>query len=53
MLRRRKVQPLYATLSYDVTAGPDPIEDVRDEILKVFKNRDTCDLLSDTCSSRG
>lgn len=39
---------MYATLSYDVTAGSDPIEDVRAEILKLFKNRDTCDLLSDT-----
>lgn len=39
---------MYATLSYDVTAGADPIEEVRDGLLKLFKNRETCDLLSDT-----
>jgi hypothetical protein len=39
---------MYATLSYDVSAGTTPIEDVRDLILDVFKGRETCDLLSDT-----
>jgi hypothetical protein len=39
---------MYATLSYDVTAGLEPIEDVREAILDVFKDRKTCDLLSDT-----
>lgn len=39
---------MYATLSYDVSAGPSPIEDVRQAILEVFKERETCDLLSDT-----
>lgn len=39
---------MYATLSYDVSAGTTPIEDVRKLILDVFKERETCDLLSDT-----
>jgi hypothetical protein len=39
---------MYATLSYDVSAGPTPIEDVRKLILGVFEDHDTCDLLSDT-----
>lgn len=39
---------MFATLSYDVNTGAEPIEDVRAEIFKLFKNRDTCDLLSDT-----
>lgn len=39
---------MYATLSYDVSAGHTPIEDVRKLILDVFKDRATCDLLSDT-----
>jgi hypothetical protein len=39
---------MYATLSYDVSAGSTPIEDLRKQILKVFEDCDTCDLLSDT-----
>ena len=39
---------MYATLSYDVNAGLQPIEDVRSALLDLFKERDTCDLLSDT-----
>ena len=39
---------MYATLSYDVSAGPTPIEDLRKKILEVFADRATCDLLSDT-----
>lgn len=39
---------MYATLSYDLNAGPEPIEDVRDSLLKPFDGRDTCDLLADT-----
>lgn len=39
---------MYATLSYDVTAGFTSVDDVRQMILDVFKDRNTCDLLSDT-----
>ena len=39
---------MYATLSYDVTAGPEPIEDVRAAMVELFADRDTCDMLSDT-----
>jgi len=39
---------MYATLSYDVTAGTTSVDDVRQMILDVFKDRATCDLLSDT-----
>jgi hypothetical protein len=39
---------MYGTLSYDVSTGQTPIEDVRKAILDVFKDRETCDLLSDT-----
>lgn len=39
---------MYATLSYDVTAGLTSVDDVRQMILDVFKDRETCDLLSDT-----
>jgi hypothetical protein len=39
---------MYATLSYDVSAGPTPVEEVRKLILDVFKEREICDLLSDT-----
>ena len=39
---------MYATLSYDVSAGPTPIEELRQQILGVFEERGTCDLLSDT-----
>jgi hypothetical protein len=43
---------MYATLSYDVSAGPTPIEELRRMILEVFEEHDTCDLLSDTFISR-
>jgi len=39
---------MYGTLSYDVSVGQKPIEYVRKAILDVFKDRETCDLLSDT-----
>ena len=39
---------MYATLSDDVNAGEQPIEDVRHALLELFQDRDTCDLLSDT-----
>ncbi len=39
---------MYATLSYDLSAGPEPIADVRQAIKDVFKDRLTCDLLSGT-----
>lgn len=39
---------MYATLSYDVSTGPIPIDDVRRLILGVFVGRATCDLLADT-----
>ena len=39
---------MYATLSYDVSAGLTPIDAVRQMILEVFTDRATCDLLSDT-----
>ena len=39
---------MYGTLSYDVSAGATPIEDLRKMILDVFEGRATCDLLSDT-----
>lgn len=39
---------MYATLSYDLSAGETPIEEVRQKVLDVFKERATCDLLSDT-----
>jgi hypothetical protein len=39
---------MYATLSYDVSAGPAPIDAVRQAIIDLFKDRLTCDLLSDT-----
>src|SRR5688572_4807498 len=39
---------MYATLSYDVNAGPRPVEDVRHALVELLKDRDTCDLLSDT-----
>jgi hypothetical protein len=39
---------MYATLSYDVTAGQTTVDDVRQMILDVFKDRAMCDLLSDT-----
>ena len=39
---------MYATLSYDVNAGPEPIDDVRAAMAELFADRDTCDMLSDT-----
>lgn len=39
---------MYATLSFDVTAGPEPIDDVRTDMAALFADRDTCDMLSDT-----
>jgi hypothetical protein len=39
---------MYATLSYDVNAGLQRVEDVRHALLELLKDRDTCDLLSDT-----
>ena len=39
---------MYATLSYDVTAGPEPIDDIRTDMAELFADRDTCDMLSDT-----
>ena len=39
---------MYATLSYDVNAGPTPIDLLRLTVLTVFTDRRTCDLLSDT-----
>jgi hypothetical protein len=39
---------MYATLSYDVNAGLEPIEDVRAAMMELFGERDMCDLLSDT-----
>ena len=40
---------MYATLSYDINAGADPIEDVRAAVLKALGNdRDKIDVLSDT-----
>src|SRR5262245_19100083 len=39
---------MYARLSYDVSAGATPIDDVRRAVFDVFQGRETCDLLSDT-----
>jgi hypothetical protein len=39
---------MYATLSYDLNAGRERIEDVRRAIVDLFKDRLTCDLLADT-----
>jgi hypothetical protein len=39
---------MYATLSFDVNAGPQAIADVRQAIVDVFNDRLTCDLLSGT-----
>jgi hypothetical protein len=43
---------MYATLCYDVSAGPEPLESVRQAILDVFQDRLRCDLLSDTMICR-
>jgi hypothetical protein len=39
---------MYGTLSYDLNAGKEPIEDVRATLLELFDDRESCDLLSDT-----
>jgi hypothetical protein len=39
---------MYATLSYDLNAGPEPIDDLRMSLIALFADRDTCDLLADT-----
>jgi hypothetical protein len=39
---------MYATLSYEVSAGSTPTEDVRKQIFKVFEECDTCDFLPGT-----
>ena len=39
---------MYATLSYDVNAGPEPTDDVRAAMAELFEDRETCDMLSDT-----
>lgn len=43
---------MYATVSHDVTSGPEPIADVRQAVRDLFAGRDTFDLLSDTFISR-
>jgi hypothetical protein len=44
----RVEDPMYATLSYDLSAGPEAIEAVRESLLKPFDGREVCDLLADT-----
>ena len=39
---------MYATLSYDLNAGREPVADVRQAVIDVFNDRLTCDLLSGT-----
>jgi hypothetical protein len=39
---------MYATLSYDVNAGSEPVEDLRIALFDLFRDRATCDLLADT-----
>lgn len=39
---------MYATFSYDVTTGPNSVDEVRTAILDVFGDRNMCDLLADT-----
>lgn len=39
---------MYATLSYDLNAGPEPIDDLRMVLIALFTGRVTCDLLADT-----
>lgn len=39
---------MYATLSYDVTSGTTPVDDVRQAILAACGDRERCDLLADT-----
>jgi len=38
---------MYATLSFDVSAGAEPIADLRETLMQRLGNRDVCDLLSD------
>jgi hypothetical protein len=39
---------MYGTLSYDLTAGKEPVEDIRSALTTLFSDRETCDLLADT-----
>lgn len=39
---------MFATLSYDVNAGPEPVEDLRAALAALFADRTSCDMLSDT-----
>jgi hypothetical protein len=39
---------MYTTVSYDVNAGQEPIDEIHQAIIDLFADRDTCDLLSDT-----
>jgi len=39
---------MYATLTYDVSAGAEPVAGVRRAVIDVFEDRLTCDLLADT-----
>lgn len=39
---------MYATISYDVNSGAEPIGDIHQAVVDLLKDRDTCDLLSDT-----
>jgi len=43
---------MYATFSYDVTAGERPIEELRTAIFDLFKERLAGDLLADTLICR-
>jgi hypothetical protein len=38
---------MYATLSFDVSPGAEPIADLREALSKTLERRETCDLLSD------
>jgi len=39
---------MYATVSYDIDTGPQPIENVRSAMLALFQGRETLDVLADT-----
>ncbi len=43
---------MYATFSYDVSAGDRPVEELRTAIFDLFKERLSCDLLADTLICR-
>ena len=43
---------MYVTLSYDITTGARPVDDVRQAIVQAFTGCDTCDLLADTFIAR-